>query len=64
VLEAGGIQVVYTIFGIALAMAFTSVPFVVRTVQPVLEDLDPADRAGLATLGAGHSRSSAASSSR
>ncbi|MEZ5765485.1 MAG: sulfate ABC transporter permease subunit CysT [Xanthobacteraceae bacterium] len=34
-----GISVAYTPLGIALAMAFTSLPFVVRTVQPVIEDL-------------------------
>lgn len=34
-----GIQVAYMPIGIALAMAFTSIPFVVRTVQPVIEDL-------------------------
>jgi len=38
-LDALGIPVAYTPLGIALAMAFTSVPFVVRTVQPVIEDL-------------------------
>ncbi|WP_394424305.1 sulfate ABC transporter permease subunit CysT [Vreelandella stevensii] len=38
-LEPLGFQVAYTWVGIALAMAFTSIPFVVRTVQPVLEDL-------------------------
>lgn len=38
-LEAIGISVAYTPLGIAIAMAFTSVPFVVRTVQPVIEDL-------------------------
>ena len=38
-LEPLGWQVSYTWVGIALAMAFTSIPFVVRTVQPVLEDL-------------------------
>lgn len=53
VIEATGFQVVYTIWGIALAMAFTSVPFVVRTVQPVLEDLDPALEEAAVTLGAG-----------
>jgi len=37
-LEPLGFQVAYTWVGIALAMAFTSIPFVVRTVQPVLED--------------------------
>ncbi|MBQ2261403.1 MAG: sulfate ABC transporter permease subunit CysT [Loktanella sp.] len=52
VLEAAGLQVVYTIWGIALAMAFTSVPFVVRTVQPVLEDMDPALEQAAITLGA------------
>jgi sulfate transport system permease protein len=34
-----GIKVAYTPLGIMLAMAFTSTPFVVRTVQPVLEDM-------------------------
>ena len=51
-LEPKGISIVYTIWGIALAMAFTSVPFVVRTVQPVLEDLDPAFEQAARTLGA------------
>ena len=51
-LEAGGIKIVYTIWGIALAMSFTSIPFVVRTVQPVLEDLDPALEQAAVTLGA------------
>lgn len=52
-LEASGIQVVYTIWGVALAMSFTSIPFVVRAVQPVLEDLDPALEQAAVTLGAG-----------
>nr|WP_300313544.1 sulfate ABC transporter permease subunit CysT [Halomonas sp.] len=38
-LEPLGWKVSYSWVGIALAMAFTSIPFVVRTVQPVLEDL-------------------------
>lgn len=38
-LDALGWQVAYTPLGIAIAMAFTSIPFVVRTVQPVIEDL-------------------------
>lgn len=50
-LEPQGITIVYTIWGVALAMAFTSVPFVVRTVQPVLEDLDPAYEQAARTLG-------------
>ncbi|RRH77923.1 sulfate ABC transporter permease subunit CysT [Falsigemmobacter faecalis] len=47
-----GLAPVYTIWGVAIAMAFTSVPFVVRTVQPVLEDLDPAYEQAARTLGA------------
>lgn len=47
-----GIEIAYSWLGIALAMAFTSIPFVVRTVQPVLEELPAqADEAAL-TLGA------------
>lgn len=47
-----GLEVAYTWVGIALAMSFTSIPFVVRTVQPVLEDLPhEVDEAAL-TLGA------------
>ncbi|WP_290690244.1 MULTISPECIES: sulfate ABC transporter permease subunit CysT [unclassified Haematobacter] len=51
-LEAAGFPVVYTIWGVAIAMAFTSIPFVVRTVQPVLEDLDHALEEAATTLGA------------
>ena len=47
-----GITVNFTPLGIALAMSFTSIPFVVRTVQPVLEDLDPQIEEAAATLGA------------
>lgn len=46
------IQVAYHWPGIALAMAFTSVPFVVRTVQPVLEQLEPEYEEAAQTLGA------------
>lgn len=35
-----GIQVSYTKLGITVAMIFIGIPFVVRTIQPVLEDLD------------------------
>lgn len=47
-----GIKVSYTWVGIVVAMVFTSVPFVVRTVQPVLEDLGPEYEEAAATLGA------------
>lgn len=51
-LDAAGIQIVHTVAGIAIAMAFTSLPFVVRTVQPVLEDLSSDIEEAAATLGA------------
>ncbi|MFG1380250.1 sulfate ABC transporter permease subunit CysT [Xanthobacter versatilis] len=47
-----GIQVAYAPAGIVCAMAFTSIPFVVRTVQPVLEDMEPELEEAAATLGA------------
>lgn len=47
-----GIKVTYTWLGIAVAMAFTSIPFVVRTVQPVLEELGPEYEEAAETLGA------------
>jgi sulfate/thiosulfate transport system permease protein len=46
------IKVAYALPGVVIAMAFTSVPFVVRTVQPVLEDLSPEYEEAAATLGA------------
>ncbi|AHF74486.1 sulfate/thiosulfate transporter subunit [Candidatus Sodalis pierantonius str. SOPE] len=49
-----GIKVSYTWLGIAVAMAFTSIPFVVRTVQPVLEELGSEYEEAAQTLGAGH----------
>ncbi len=47
-----GIKVSYTPLGIFLAMVFIGVPFVVRTVQPVLIDLDPEIEEAAASLGA------------
>lgn len=51
-----GIDVAYTPLGIVVAMAFTSLPFVVRSVQPVLEDLSPEDEEAAMTLGANDAR--------
>lgn len=51
VLAKAGIAVAYTPLGIMVAMAFTSLPFIVRTVQPVLEDLDPALEEAAQSLG-------------
>ncbi|GGE76084.1 sulfate ABC transporter permease subunit CysT [Streptosporangium jomthongense] len=47
-----GIEIAFTPVGIAVAMAFTSLPFVVRTVQPVLEELAPEDEEAAVSLGA------------
>jgi sulfate transport system permease protein len=51
-LEALGIQVAFTPLGILIALTFIGLPFVVRTVQPVLEDLEAEVEEAAATLGA------------
>jgi sulfate/thiosulfate transport system permease protein len=48
-----GIHVAYTRLGIVVALTFIGLPFVVRTVQPVLEDLDRELEEAAASLGAG-----------
>ncbi len=52
-LEPVGITVSYTWLGITVALIFIGLPFVVRTVQPVLEDLEVAVEEAAASLGAG-----------
>lgn len=52
ILSYFGIKVAYTPVGIVFAMAFTSIPFVVRTVQPVLEELSADEEEAGMTLGA------------
>jgi sulfate transport system permease protein len=52
VLEPLGISVNYTQAGIVIAMIFTSVPFVVRSVQPVLEEMQGEFEEAARTLGA------------
>lgn len=47
-----GIKVAYTPLGILVALIFIGVPFVVRTVQPILEDLDTEIEEAAASLGA------------
>jgi sulfate/thiosulfate transport system permease protein len=47
-----GIAVAFTPLGIVVALTFISLPFVVRTLQPVLEDLDKEVEQAAATLGA------------
>jgi sulfate/thiosulfate transport system permease protein len=51
-LDAIGIQVAFTVIGIQIALLFVTLPFVVRTVQPVLQELDPAEEEASWTLGA------------
>ncbi|PYF02054.1 sulfate transport system permease protein [Rhodopseudomonas faecalis] len=51
-LDQLGLQVAYTPLGVAIAMAFTSIPFVVRTVQPVIEDLGTEVEEASRSLGA------------
>ena len=48
-----GIKVAYTPLGIVVALTFIGLPFVVRTVQPVLADLEPEVEDAAAVLGAG-----------
>jgi sulfate transport system permease protein len=47
-----GVRIAFTPLGIILALMFIGLPFVVRTVQPVLEDLDVALEEAAASLGA------------
>lgn len=47
-----GIQVAYSELGIWMALVFIGLPFVVRTVQPVIEELDRELEEASATLGA------------
>jgi sulfate/thiosulfate transport system permease protein len=51
-LEPMGVKVSYTWLGITVALIFISLPFVVRTVQPVLDDLDVDVEEAAASLGA------------
>ncbi|MBR0778387.1 sulfate ABC transporter permease subunit CysT [Bradyrhizobium diazoefficiens] len=51
-LAALGIKVAFTPLGIFVAMIFIGIPFVVRTVQPVLQDLDPEIEEAAGSLGA------------
>jgi sulfate transport system permease protein len=52
-LDPLGIKVSYTWLGITVALIFIGLPFVVRTVQPVLDDLEVEVEEAAASLGAG-----------
>ena len=51
-----GFRVAFTPWGILVALIFVGLPFVVRAVQPVLEDLDREWEEASATLGASRAR--------
>lgn len=51
-LEPLGVKVAFTPIGVFVAMTFIGLPFVVRTVQPILEDLASELEEAAATLGA------------
>lgn len=52
-LVAVGFPVAYAWPGVLLALLLVTLPFVVRAVEPVLEELDPAEEEAAGTLGAG-----------
>ena len=49
---AHGVRIAFAPPGVVIALVFVGLPFVVRTVQPVLEELDPAVEEAAAVLGA------------
>ena len=51
-LEPLGIHVAYTPIGITLALVFIGIPFIVRTVQPVLSDIETELEEAASALGA------------
>jgi sulfate transport system permease protein len=51
-----GVTVLYAQPGIVLALAFVTLPLVVRAVEPILEELDPSEEEAARTLGAGSIR--------
>jgi sulfate/thiosulfate transport system permease protein len=53
-LEAVGIKVAFTPLGVIIALTFIGLPFVVRTVQPILEDAERELEEAAASLGASH----------
>jgi len=55
-LQGAGIKVVFAQLGILLALLVITLPFTVRTVQPVLLELDTAEEEAAQTLGATHWR--------
>src|SRR6266540_4175574 len=55
-LEPLGIKVAFTQLGVVVALTFIGLPFVIRTVEPVLQDIDPEIEEAAATLWANTAR--------
>jgi sulfate/thiosulfate transport system permease protein len=53
---AAGFKIAYTPLGIIIALTFIGLPFVVRTVQPILEEVEPEIEEAAALLGASRLR--------
>ncbi|WP_425262642.1 sulfate ABC transporter permease subunit CysT [Paenibacillus thermotolerans] len=53
IVEPFGFKIAFTPLGITLALMFVGLPFIVRTVQPILQDLEKEMEEASATLGAG-----------
>jgi len=51
-LEPMGIKIAYTPIGVYVALVFIGIPFVVRSIQPILEDFEPEFEEASACLGA------------
>jgi sulfate transport system permease protein len=51
-LDRAGIESAFSPLGVTIALTFVGLPFVVRTLQPALEDLDPEVEEAAVTLGA------------
>ena len=51
-LQPLGIKAAFSPLGIVIALTFIGLPFIVRTVHPTIEDLDPAVEEAAALLGA------------
>ncbi|GAB2180680.1 sulfate ABC transporter permease subunit CysT [Denitratisoma sp. agr-D3] len=52
IVEPHGIKIAFAPFGVLLALVFIGLPFVVRTVQPILQDLETELEEAAASLGA------------
>jgi len=52
-LEGHGVKVIFARLGILVALLFVTLPLVVRTVQPIMQELDPAEEEASRVLGGG-----------